>query len=392
MSLPVSSVREMSDMRRARRAKQIRRDERRAMKHNGGNATDTTFRDALRRALARGHPLSLLSIASMVIHVAKPEPLIALRSGRGIESYLDGILSSLIGVRNREMTALLAVIAELLVDDPAAQLRCRREVADRGERLPRWIAALTQVKAYRAVRRTNVFGDVDEVVTGMRLDGGHELSVAVRIDHNLWSSVTDAVAVPEPIDEALARVAELSSDTDVSEMSLADARVWIEDALNKPALAPETVEWPLYRALVQWLVSRLPEGGEHRIPAWEWGSDEELCDRFFATGSAAPFTDPGHRELLLELFETGTGDPLRWSAARVEQAIGGTPYPEDRIPLEVALDAPDLLRAFIPYAHAQSGIRDELTSRTLAMVDALRSSYKREVLRQAKDWDLDDAV
>jgi hypothetical protein len=83
---------------------------------------------------------------------------------------------------------------------------------------------------------------------------------------------------------------------------------------------------------------------------------------------------------------------LRWSAARVEEAIGGTPMCEDNFPLEVALDAPDLLRVFIPYAHAQSGIRDELTTRTLTMVDALRSSYKREVLRQAKYWDLDDAV
>jgi hypothetical protein len=83
---------------------------------------------------------------------------------------------------------------------------------------------------------------------------------------------------------------------------------------------------------------------------------------------------------------------LRWSAARVEQAIGGTPHSGDSIPLEVALDAPDLLRAFVPYAHAQSGIRDELTSRTLAMVDALRLSYRREVLRQAKYWDLNNAV
>ena len=187
-------------------------------------------------------------------------------------------------------------------------------------------------------------------------------------------------------------MAESSSDTDVFEMRLADARVWIEDALNKPTFAPETDTWPLYRALVQWLVGRLPEGGEHRSPAGELEPNKELCDRFFATSSAAPFTDSSHRELLLELFETGTGDPLRWSAARVERAIGGTPYCEDSIPLEVALDAPDLLRAFIPYAHAQSGIRDELTSRTLAMVDALRSSYKREVLRQAKYWGLDDAV
>jgi hypothetical protein len=328
----------------------------------------------------------------MAIHVGKPEPLISLKSGRCDTSLLDRVLNGLSGVRNRESTALLAVIAELLVDDPALQLRCRDELAERDEHLPRWITALPRVDVYRAVRRTHVFGDVDELVIGMRLDGGHELTIAVRIDHNMLSSVADAGVVPDPIDEALARVAESSSDTDVFEMRLADARVWIEDALNKPTLAPDTETWPLYRALVQWLVGRLPEGGEHRSRTGEWESYEELCDRFFATGSAAPFTDSSHRELLLELFETGTGDPLRWSAARVEQALGGTPYSEDSIPLEVVLDAPNLLRAFVPYAHAQSGIRDELTSRTLAVVDALRSSYKREVLRHAKHWGLDDAV
>jgi hypothetical protein len=326
-----------------------------------------------------------------MIHVAKPGPLMSLKAGRRDANYLDRVLTGLVGVRNREMTALVAVIAELLVDDPAQQVRSRCELAERDEDLPRWITDLSQVDVYRAVRRTHVLGDVDELVIGMRLHGGHELTVAIQIDHNILSSVVDAGAVPDPIDEALARVAESSSDTDVFEMRLADARVWIEDALNKPALAPETDTWPLYRALVQWVVRQLPEGGERRSPAGEWTS-EELCDRFFATGSAAPFTDSSHRELLLELFETGTGDPLRWSAACVERAIGGTPYSEDNIPLEVTLDAPDLLRAFIPYAHAQSGFRDELTTRTLAMVDALRSSYKREVLRQAKYWGLDDAV
>ena len=320
-----------------------------------------------------------------MIHIAKPEPL-------RDETYWDSVLNGLIGVRDREMTALLAVIAELLVDDPQAQLRCRREVAERDEHLPRWIAALPRVEVYRAVRRTNVFGDVDELVIGMRLDGRHELTVAVTLDHNMWSSVVDAAVVPDPIDEGLARVAELSSDTDVFEMSLADARAWIEDALDKSILAPKTETWPLYRALVQWLVGQLPEGGERRSPAGDWESNAELCDEFFATDSAAQFTDFGHRDLLLELFDTGTGDPLRWSAARVERELGGRPYLGDHIPLEVALDAPDLLRAFIPFAHAQSGVRDELTSRTLAMVDTLRSSYKREVLREVKFWDLDDAV
>ncbi|MDT5242813.1 MAG: hypothetical protein QOD36_189 [Mycobacterium sp.] len=257
----------MSNERRARRAKQVRRDERRAKKRNSNGSADTTFRDAIRSALAAGHPLSLLSLASMLIHVAKPDSLLSLKSGRRDTSHLDRVLTGLIGVRDRETTALLAVIAELLVGDPAPQLRCRHELAERGEHLPRWIAALPRVDVYRAVRRTHVFGDVDEVVIGMRLDGGHELTIAVQIDHNMLSSVAEAGVVPDPIDDVPARVAETSSVTSVFEMTLADARVWIEDALNKPALAPETDTWPLYRALVQWLVARLPEGGEHRSPA-----------------------------------------------------------------------------------------------------------------------------
>jgi UvrD-like helicase C-terminal domain len=64
----------MSNERRARKAKQVRRDERRAKKRSGESSVDTTPRDATRRALAGGHPLSLLTLASMVIHVAKPEP------------------------------------------------------------------------------------------------------------------------------------------------------------------------------------------------------------------------------------------------------------------------------------------------------------------------------
>jgi hypothetical protein len=328
-------------------------------------------------------------MASFMIDVTKPE---SLTSRNCDNSYLDRFLTGLIDTRSRETTALLAVIAELLVDDPEPQLRCRRELAERSEHLPRWISALPGVDVYRAVRRTHVFGDVDELAIGMRLERGHELTIAVRIDHNMLSSIVDAGAIPEPIDEVLARVAESSSDTDVFEMTLADARVWIEDALARPTLAPKTDTWPLYRALVRWLVKRLPERGEHRSPAGERESNEELCDRFFATDSAAPFTDSGHRELLLELVESGSGDPLRWSAARVERAIGETVYFEDSIPLEVALDAPDLLRAFIPFAHAQSGIRDELTSRTLARIDAVRSSYKRDVLRCANYWGLDDAV
>lgn len=100
---------------------------------------------------------------SMMIQVAEPD---SLTSPESDANYLDQILTGLIDTRNRETTALLAVIAELLVDDPEPPLRCRREVAERGEHLPRRIGALSRAEVYRAVRRTYVFGDVDRPCAG----------------------------------------------------------------------------------------------------------------------------------------------------------------------------------------------------------------------------------
>lgn len=367
----------MGDKRGERKAKQARRDVRRSKKRDLKNRAEPTLVEIVRRAIARGHPAYLLDLASR-----------AIRAARRDATRLDNILTNLIAMPDPEMTALLTVIAELLVDDPAQQARCRRELSERCKYLTHSITA-PQVTPHRAVRRTHVLGDVDELVIGARLDT-YEVTVAVRIDHNKLSSVVDSAVSAEPIVNVLARVGKTSTDTDVVEMNLADARAWIEQALTMSTFLPETETWPLYRPLVQWFVMQLPEGGAHRSPT-DWAAAEEVRDKFFATDLAAPFTDPGHRELLLELFETGSGDPLRWSEIRIERAIGRPCYDDTYIPLEIVLDAPDLLRAFIPYAHAQSGIRDELTGRTIAMIDRLRSRYKREILGQAERWDLDHA-
>ncbi|MDV3130175.1 hypothetical protein M1247_35095 [Mycobacterium sp. 21AC1] len=379
----------MKDKRREHKAKQARRDRRRAKKRDREARPDTTFRDAIRKTRAGGHPLNLLGAASYVIQKGKSD-LLAWPKVERDSGFLGRFVDGMIGEPNRETTTLLAVLAELLVDDPEVQLRCRDAVAERNDPLPQWVTGLSQVEVYRAVRIADVLGDADELVIGARLNGKHELTAAVLIDHNALSSVVDAAVVFYPIDEGLAQAAESSSDTYVVEMAPADARTWIEDALAQPTLSRATDTWPQSRALIQWLVRQLPEGGADRPPT-DWAAAEELCDNFFATDSAAPFTDPGHREVLLELIESGPGDPLRWSAARVEHVIGGSPYYDDHIALEIALDAPDLLRAFIPYAHAQSGIRDELTSGAVAVIDKLRSHYKREVLREAGHWGYLDA-
>ncbi|MGV0741052.1 hypothetical protein [Mycolicibacterium sp. XJ870] len=380
----------MRDKRRERKAKQARRDMRRAKKRDRESRPDTTFRDAIRITVSGRHPHSLLGAASYVLQKGKPDPLDWPKSEHDA-GFLDRFVDGMIGERNQETTALLAVLAELLIDDPELQLRCREAVADRNDRLPQWITGLSHVEMYRAVLLADVLGDVDELVIGARFDGTHELTASVLIDHNALSGVVDAIVVWDSIDRCLARSAASDSDTCVVEMTLADAGAWIEDALSVPTLTLATDTWPQCRALIQWLVRQLPDGGAHR-PSTDWVAAAELCDRFFATDSAAPFADPGHRDLLLELIETGCGDPLRWSDIRVERAIGSPYYDDSYIPLEIVLDAPDLLRAFIPFAHAQSGIREELTARTIAAIDRLRSRYKRDILRQAENyWSLDDA-
>ena len=328
-----------------------------------------------------------------MVQMTRPEPFAYLKSRPRDTFRLEDLVAGFVGVQVPETTALLAVLADLIVDDEDSQVRCRQAVADRGDSLPTWLVELQRVEVYRAVRITHVLGDRDELLIGARFADGQELTCVAVIDHNMVSEVKDAFFVPDSIDEVLAATAERIADPDTSfvDMSLADARAWICHGLEQFLPILDSVQWPHCRPLVQWLIGHLPQGGTaYQSPGWE--DTSPLVDRFFDSVAALPFNRFDHRELLLELLDTGTGDPLRWSAARIEQALTGLPFYDDHIPLEVALDAPDLLRAFIPYAHAQSGIRDELTSGTLAMVDALRSSYKREVLRQAKFWDLDDAV
>jgi hypothetical protein len=45
--------------------------------------------------------------------------------------------------------------------------------------------------------------------------------------------------------------------------------------------------------------------------------------------------------------------------------------------LQTVLDVRELLRAFVPFADAQSGIRDELTAEALAVIDEMSPAHKR---------------
>ena len=103
---------------------------------------------------------------------------------------MDYLIVSFISREDRETTALLAVLAELMVDETDRQDRCRREVAARNDSLPEWISDLAQIRVHRAVRATHVLGDEDELLIGVKLAGGYELTCVVHINHNMFSKST----------------------------------------------------------------------------------------------------------------------------------------------------------------------------------------------------------
>jgi hypothetical protein len=393
LSVAAGSVRAMNERRKRRETKRERRDARRRATRHRETPEEAPLVGEVRKALDTGHPLDLLGLVSVLVEAATPDRPAFLKSGPRVQVRLDDLIAGFIGVQIWETTALLAVLSEFLVDDEELQLRCRQEVAMRHHRLPRWITGLPDIQVRRAVRMAHVLGDSDELLIGARMVDGHELTCVVRLDHTIVSDVKEAFAVQDSIDTVLAATVERNTDPDISfvEMTLADAAAWIQDALRRTVCPMPSESWPDCRPLMRWLIGQMPEGGRcYERPCADWRTTSRLLDTFFASPQGRTFNRFDHEELMGELLETGSGDPLRWSVARIEQALGGLSYPDDHMSAECLLDAPDLLRAFIPVAHALSGIREGLTARALDMIDEMKPGFQQRILAEAKRWDDDD--
>ncbi|MGH3639700.1 MAG: hypothetical protein ACRDUX_11820, partial [Mycobacterium sp.] len=254
----------MNEGRRRRSAKQRRRDARRAGTGRRKDDNEDFLTQLVRKALAK-HPLYLLSLAAYIIATVTLDRYAFPTSERKESLSLENVVISLAGRRCRETTALLAVLAELLVDDEVLRDRCREEVAARNDHLPKWIVGLPQVEVYRAVRRTHVLGDGDELAVGARLAGGTELTVAVYVDHNELSSAQTIAVLDGSIATLMADVSRnIDPDTSYVDVSLADARAWIDQGLTKAGFLLHPDPWRESLPLVKWLVAQLPEGGTGR--------------------------------------------------------------------------------------------------------------------------------
>ncbi|MCV7358912.1 hypothetical protein [Mycolicibacterium fluoranthenivorans] len=359
------------------------------MRGAGQGASDKygepTLVDAVRNSLADGHPLALLQAMGVVVEKGTPYVFSRLTLGESNPLGLSVFVDNLSVATDIEHTMALAVLTELMVDNPALQRRCRVEVEFRGGRLAAWIRDLPRTRVYRAVRIGHALGDRDQLLLDVRM-ADHQGAVAVMIDHLAFSDVSDLGVTRESFDAAVAHARDLGAP--VVEMDLADARAWIEQGVEN-VIIPRADDSRLgFPAVLRWLLTRLPAGGQLRkSPRDDYRAVSTVFDAFFTSPQGARFTPrDAYEELLSQIVDSGTGDPLRWSEYRARRAMDFLSY-DSCGTVDVLIDAPDLLRVFIPIAHALSGIAPALTDRVLAVIDEAEPAFRERVIAEAKKWD-----
>jgi hypothetical protein len=169
-----------------------------------------------------------------------------------------------------------------------------------------------------------------------------------------------------------------------SPISQADARAKIAEAIDMGdhSLPPiETDSWPQCRPMIDWIVRHLPVGGVG-YEREEWTTDQrvELMQRFLASPFAAVAgLDADAVRLIAEPFvmfacDYGPGDPLRWSTVSVEIVL--TSWYPNKV-LGASERVPDVLAAFVRFAHAERAIPADRTRDTLAGVERWRRAYDK---------------
>ena len=125
----------------------------------------------------------MLGVAGLVLSIAA--------GGDDPAASLDDILRSLV-TAGRVETLATALAVATLTGDVDLRRRVRREIADRGHVLPRWLAELDRAEPVeRAVEVSTVFRDVDTLLVGVTVPGDHPLTAVVHIENEIGGLVSD---------------------------------------------------------------------------------------------------------------------------------------------------------------------------------------------------------
>ncbi len=340
----------------------------------------------LSHALHESHPLALLDAVSGLMAATLPRP----QWGRDEtpKIALEQLVETFEGTDLAATTAALHVIAALSSNEVLAA-GIRRTLKSRQHRMPAWIQRLDETTVTHVIEMRHVQRDGEDYWLGIGLPDGFTATAMVYVDNNMGGIVKDAFVTDRGVDDVMEVIrAEIDEDTALLDADPADARALVEQAVlfGSITVPPmETDTWPMCRPLVEWLLRMLPEGGTvPEPPQWDDDRLDEIAEDFLASRFGQGFDEATHGVLLYHLLWLGAeydvGDPLRWTPVNIEMVL------VDRAPRKVMLPTrtltllPDLMRAFVRYAHDEKGWGPHLTAEAIQSVDRWASEYQ-ELIR-----------
>lgn len=341
--------------------------------------------DHVRNTSDTEHPLNMLLVVGNLIEVLLPHEF-SYRARLSSEHINPTrLIDEAAAVRAPHYAEVVTLLGEMAVGDECFQQWCREEVAARTDALPRWITDLPDLTVGRAMRLTDAFGDLDEILFEVRLTDGHAVTCGVLIDHLEYSTVKDVGIWDKPLNAVLVLLESWEWVGSPVEMTTADARAWIEQAFGKCIAREVRERRPGFSAVVKWLAARLPDGGRQYLSSDADPSPSDVVEAFFASPEGERFSLDEFGEMLEQLIGMRSGDPLRWSTFRVIYAAGDLPNGWYE-PVETVLRLPALLRAFVRYAHERSGISAEPTAQTLAMIDEVQKGFEDRIRGRLQEY------
>ncbi|MGE3326300.1 MAG: hypothetical protein AB7N61_12940 [Acidimicrobiia bacterium] len=347
----------------------------------------------VRSALRERSPFELLAKASSLVELTTERPSDRWAGAKSGAPDVNELVGSFIECGIPEM-AVLATAIVTLHTDPSLSLGYK--VAMRGRVLPRvpaWLHTMDSIEITDTFVQSDVLGDGENVVVSWRWPDGHSATAIVYVDHNMGTAVKDAFILDESAADVRAVLVNADEAAFMSQTVIApaDVRSRIAEAMATgdmmmPPLVSDT--WPVCRPMVEWVIRRLPDGGTGYLrPVWPMADRDELLDEFVASSfGEVPTLQPVQvRELADPLVwfacDYGPGDPLRWSPASAEIVLTDW-YARKVLGFSAAemRRMPDVLAAFVRFAHDRRGIPAALTTETLSSVERWRGVYLDELV------------
>lgn len=340
--------------------------------------------DEVSAALDSGHPIDIVMLASSLIAGLDPddstpaaeEPAVLPRPEEFVRMFLDS--------GDPRLHVLAWTVAQLL---PDARLHAEVAAALAPETVPGWLLPVADAEVVTGWQTTDPLRDSTDLVVPVRV-GDLDLTVIGLIDLNADGALKDGFAVPAPltaVQEALSASGETSMET--GDLSPADARVWLADAIaaGRTVEPPfESDSWPQARPLVEWALRLCPTGGRGRERR-EWTAEdiEDVVAEFAAAPEGGVVADQADRAVLVDalhgLARETSADPMLLGAVRLELGLGYLWPTTLHHDLDALLALPDVLGSYVRWAHGRRGIPAEDTDQALAAIAHVRAAYVRDV-------------